>query len=89
MPVQLLLHEIAIVKPECTEDMLHKMGGWMPDNEVVLDNAQAEANDPQDPPAAIVYITIQTLISVICVVLSCTIIITCVYIYIYIPLFII
>jgi hypothetical protein len=79
MHVQLLLHEIAI---ECTEDMLHKMGGWMPDNEVTLGNAQAEANEPRDPPATIAYITIQTLISVICVVLSCTIIMTCVYIYI-------
>lgn len=63
--------------------MLDEMGDWMPDNEVdAIDNAQAEADEAQDPTAAIVYIyiTIQTLISVICVVLSCTIIMTDIYI---------
>jgi hypothetical protein len=54
-----LLHEIAIVKPGCIEDMLDEMGDWMPDNEVdAIDNAQAEADEAQDPTAAIVYIYI-------------------------------
>jgi hypothetical protein len=55
--VHVLPHEIAhIDKMQRVQDTLHEMGDWMPNvGDAAVDSSQAQDN-PQDPPAAMVYI---------------------------------